>query len=57
MNSTECAPPFAPGRDDLTFLYAAYAVTWLIHIAYLAIITACSRRLRAEAEQMPREQG
>ena len=57
MISTACAPLSAPGRDDLTFLYAAYAATWLIHIGYLAIITARSRRLRAEAEQMKREQG
>jgi hypothetical protein len=39
----------------MKFLYAAYAATWLIHIGYLAIITARSRKLREEAEQLRRE--
>ncbi len=39
----------------MTFLYAAYAVTWLIHIGYLAVLTARARRLREEAEQLRRE--
>jgi hypothetical protein len=37
------------------FLYAAYAVTWLIHIGYLGILTARARKLREEAEQLRRD--
>ncbi|HLB89172.1 MAG TPA: hypothetical protein VJK29_16065 [Terriglobales bacterium] len=35
----------------MTFLYAAYAATWLIHIFYLGILVRRYSRLRNEIEQ------
>jgi len=34
------------------YLFAAYAVTWIIHIAYLGTIVRRYTRLRGEIEQL-----
>ena len=34
------------------YLFAAYAVTWIIHIAYLATIVRRYSRLRREIEEL-----
>jgi CcmD family protein len=34
------------------YLFAAYAVTWVIHIAYLATIVRRYSRLRREIEEL-----
>ena len=34
------------------YLFAAYAVTWIIHIAYLGTIVRRYKRLRGEIEQL-----
>ncbi len=39
----------------MKFLYAAYAVTWIIHIAYLGILTRGYRRVREELEDLRRK--
>ncbi len=36
----------------MKFLYAAYAVTWVIHIAYLGWMTRSYRRVREELEEL-----
>ena len=36
----------------MTFLYAAYAATWIIHIAYLATLVRRYSRLRKEIEEL-----
>jgi CcmD family protein len=38
------------------FLYAAYAVTWLIHIVYLSILGRGYKRLKEEARELDRKQ-
>jgi hypothetical protein len=38
----------------MKFMYAAYAATWIIHIAYLAIMTRGYRRVREEIEELRR---
>jgi len=38
----------------MKFLYAAYAVTWLVHIVYLVILTRGYQRVRDEAEELSR---
>jgi len=35
----------------MTFLYAAYAATWLIHIAYLVTLVRRYSRLRQELDE------
>ncbi len=35
----------------MKFLYAAYTVTWLVHLTYLTILTRGYKRLREEAEE------
>ena len=34
------------------YLFAAYAVTWIIHIGYLSIIVCRYTRLKREAEEL-----
>ena len=36
----------------MNFLYAAYAATWIIHIAYLGILVRRYQRLNREIEEM-----
>jgi CcmD family protein len=38
----------------MTFLYAAYAATWIIHIAYLATLVRRYSKLRKEIEELKR---
>jgi len=39
----------------MTFLYAAYAATWLIHIAYLVTLVRRYSRLRQELDEFNRK--
>ena len=39
----------------MKFLYAAYAATWIIHIAYLASLLRRYTRLREEVEELRRK--
>ena len=39
----------------MTYLYAAYAATWIIHIAYLATLARRYSRLRKEIEELKQE--
>ena len=39
----------------MTYLYAAYAATWIIHIFYLGTILSRAKRLRKEAEELRRK--
>ena len=36
----------------MTYLYAAYAATWIIHITYLAILARRYSRLNREIENL-----
>ena len=36
----------------MTYLYVAYAATWLIHIAYLSTVVRRYSRLKKEVEQL-----
>jgi CcmD family protein len=36
----------------MTFLYVAYAATWLIHVAYLTTVVRRYSRLKKELEQL-----
>jgi CcmD family protein len=36
----------------MTFLYAAYAATWIIHIAYLGTLVQRYKRLQREIEEL-----
>ena len=38
-----------------TYLYAAYAATWLIHITYLSILARRYSRLRREIEDLQKK--
>ena len=38
----------------MTYLYAAYAVTWVIHIAYLVSLSRRYSRLRREIQELTR---
>ncbi len=35
----------------MKFLYAAYIVTWLVHLTYLTVLTRGYKRLREEMEE------
>ena len=35
----------------MRFLYAAYIVTWLVHLSYLGILSRGYRRLRNEVDE------
>lgn len=37
------------------FLYAAYIVTWIVHIAYLAVLGRKASRLRREIDDLNRQ--
>ena len=39
----------------MKFLYAAYAITWLIHIGYLATVAERYKRLRREVEELEKK--
>jgi CcmD family protein len=39
----------------MTYLYAAYVATWVIHIAYLATLVRRYTRLRKEIEELAKE--
>ena len=39
------------------YLFAAYAITWIIHIAYLGTIVRRYKRLRGEIEQLKKPVG
>lgn len=36
----------------MKFLYAAYAVAWIIHIVYIGILTRGFARVRQEAREL-----
>jgi CcmD family protein len=36
----------------MTFLYAAYAATWIIHITYLSTLVRRYKRLQREIEEL-----
>jgi CcmD family protein len=36
----------------MNFLYAAYAATWLIHVAYVASLIRRYKQLRKEMEEL-----
>ncbi|MBV9573639.1 MAG: CcmD family protein [Acidobacteriales bacterium] len=38
----------------MTYLYAAYAATWIIHLGYLAWLGSRYARLRKEIEELKR---
>lgn len=40
----------------MRFLYAAYIVTWVIHIGYLLSLTARFRRLQRDLAELKRSQ-
>jgi CcmD family protein len=37
---------------NVTNLYIAYAVTWVIHIGYVLFLNAKARKLREEAREL-----
>ena len=37
------------------YLFAAYAITWIIHIAYLGTIVAGYSRLKREIEELRKD--
>lgn len=39
----------------MTYLYAAYAATWLIHVAYLGNLYLRYKRLQREIEDLHRK--
>ena len=39
----------------MTYLYAAYAATWLIHIAYLGWMAIGYRRLQREISELRKD--
>jgi CcmD family protein len=39
----------------IKFLYAAYAVTWIIHLSYLAILGRGYKRVKAELRDLARK--
>ena len=39
----------------MKFLYAAYAVTWAIHICYLVVLTRGFQRLREDIDDLERK--
>ena len=40
----------------MTYLYAAYVATWLIHVAYLGHLVRRYTRLKREIEDLKRKQ-
>jgi hypothetical protein len=41
----------------MNYLYAAYAATWIIHIAYLVILTRGYQNAKQDIEELNRESG
>jgi CcmD family protein len=41
----------------MNFLYAAYAATWIIHVAYLSILVQRYRHLQREIEDLKKKPG
>lgn len=41
--------------NKLYFLYAAYIVTWMVHLAYLAVLGRKAARVRREVEELQRK--
>jgi CcmD family protein len=39
----------------MTYLYVAYAATWLIHVAYLSTVARRYSRLKKEMEQLEKK--
>jgi CcmD family protein len=39
----------------MTYLYAAYAATWIIHICYLGILARRYSRLRKDIEELKKK--
>ena len=39
----------------MKFLYAAYAVTWIIHLVYLGVLSRGYRRAKRELEELNRK--
>lgn len=39
----------------MTYLYVAYAATWLIHVAYLSTVVRRYSRLKKEMEQLAKK--
>ena len=39
----------------MTYLYAAYAATWIIHVSYLSILVRRYTRLRREIDELKRK--
>jgi len=39
----------------MTYLYAAYAATWIIHLVYLGSVLIGYRRLQREIQDMARK--
>jgi len=39
----------------MNYLYAAYAATWIIHIAYLGLLARRYARLRQEIEELKKK--
>jgi CcmD family protein len=39
----------------MTYLYAAYAATWIIHIGYLATLLRRYSRLKSEIEELKKK--
>lgn len=36
----------------ITYMWAAYIVTWVVHIGYLAYLTARANRLKRDIEEL-----
>ncbi len=39
----------------IKFLYAAYAVTWVIHLVYVSVVARGYKRVKEELKQLDRE--
>jgi CcmD family protein len=39
----------------MNYLYAAYAATWIIHIAYIVILTRGFLKMKEEIEELNRD--
>ena len=39
----------------MNFLYAAYAATWIIHIAYLGILVRRYQRVRRDIDELKKK--
>ncbi len=40
--------------NKIHYLYAAYVVTWLVHISYLGYLARKAARVRREVEELKR---